>query len=74
MAARRRNRSLGEMISTVCFYGVGIYFLVNGAAIRDSGGTTLTYAGLWLAGIACILGGARFVIADVVKRARTRRQ
>ena len=74
MVARRGNRSLGEMISTVCFYGVGIYFLVNGAAIRDSGGATMTYVGLWLAGIACILGGARFVIADIVKRARTRRQ
>ena len=30
MARRRRERSLGEMISTVCFYGVGVYFILRG--------------------------------------------
>ena len=73
MVSRRRNRSLGEMISTVCFYGTGVYFLIEGAVLRDMGGTTLAYGGLLLAGIACILGGARFIIADVVARVRVRR-
>ena len=73
MVSRRRNRSLGEMISTVCFYGTGVYFLIEGAVLRDMGGTTLAYGGLLLAGIACILGGARFIIADVVAWVRVRR-
>ena len=73
MVSRRRNRSLGEMISTVCFYGTGVYFLIEGAVLRDMGGTTLAYGGLMLAGVACILGGARFIIADVVARVRVRR-
>lgn len=73
MVSRRRNRSLGEMISTVCFYGIGVYFLIEGAVLRDMGGATLAYSGLLLAGIACILGGARFIIADVVARVRVRR-
>jgi hypothetical protein len=37
------------------------------------GGATLAYGGLMLAGVACILGGARFIIADVVARVRVRR-
>jgi len=73
MVSRRRNRSLGEMISTVCFYGVGIYFVIEGTVVRDTGGAALAYGGLWLAGVACILGGARFMIADLVARAWMRR-
>ncbi len=73
MAIRRRNRSLGEMISTVCFYGVGVYFLIEGVVLRDTGGAALNYGGLLLAGVACILGGARFIIADLVARAWVRR-
>lgn len=73
MMSRRRTRSLGEMISTVCFYGIGVYFVIEGAVLRDMGGAPLTYGGLWLAGVACILGGARFIIADLVARVRTRR-
>ena len=33
MARRRKERSLGEMISTVCFYVVGVYFVFEGAAL-----------------------------------------
>ena len=73
MVPRRKSRSLGEMISTVCFYGVGIYFLIEGAAVRDAGGEILTYGALWLAGITCVFGGARFIIADLVAQARMRR-
>ena len=73
MVSRRGNRSLGEMISTVCFYGIGVYFLIEGAVLRDIGGATLAYGGLLLAGVACILGGARFIIADVVARVWVRR-
>ena len=74
MARRRRERSLGEMISTVCFYVVGVYFVFEGAALRDEGSEPLRYLGMWLAGLACLFGGARFVIADLVAQIKATRQ
>ena len=74
MARRRRERSLGEMISTVCFYVVGVYFVFEGAALRDAGAEMLRYTGMWLAGLACLLGGARFLIADLVAQVRATRR
>ena len=35
MARRRKERSLGEMISTICFYLVGVYFVFEGVELRD---------------------------------------
>ena len=70
MARRRRERSLGEMISTICFYLVGVYFVFEGVELRDGGAEPLRYAGIWLAGLACLFGGARFVIADLVAQVR----
>ncbi|MEC8127590.1 MAG: hypothetical protein VXY13_01040 [Pseudomonadota bacterium] len=74
MARRRKERSLGEMISTVCFYVVGVYFVFEGAALRDAGAEMLRYTGMWLAGLACLLGGARFLIADLVAQVRATRR
>ena len=74
MARKRRHRSLGEMISTICFYGVGVYFLLEGTLIREEGGPALKYAGIWLAGVICLLGGARFLIADLYEQLRERKR
>jgi len=74
MAQRRKERSLGEMISTVSFYVVGVYFVFEGAALRDAGAEMLRYTGMWLAGLACLLGGARFLIADLVAQVRATRR
>ncbi len=74
MARKQGHRSLGEMISTVCFYGVGFYFLLEGTLVRDEGGDTIRYGGLWLAGLLCIMGGARFTIASFVMRLRETRK
>ena len=74
MARRRRERSLGEMISTVCFYVVGVYFVFEGATLRDEGSEPLRYLGMWLAGLACLFGGARFLIADLVAQIKATRQ
>ena len=74
MARWRRERSLGEMISTVCFYVVGVYFVFEGAALRDEGSEPLRYLGMWLAGLACLFGGARFLIADLVAQIKATRQ
>jgi len=74
MARRRKERSLGEMISTVCFYAVGVYFIVDGVALRDAGAEPARYVGMWLAGLACVLGGARFLIADLVAQLKAMRR
>ena len=73
MKRRRKERSLGEMISTLCFYCVGVYFVFEGAALRDEGGEPLRYVCVWLAGLACLLGGARFLIADLVAQIKVTR-
>lgn len=74
MARKRRQRSLGEMISSVCFYTVGIYFLLEGNLVRDEGADMIKVVGLWGAGIACVMAGARFIIADIVTRFWRRRK
>ena len=74
MSRGHKERSLGEMISTVCFYVVGIYFIFEGATLRNEGSEPLRYAGIWLAGVACLFGGARFLIADMVARIKGTRR
>ena len=74
MARRRKERSLGEMISTICFYLVGVYFVFEGFELRDGGAEPLRYAGIWLAGLACLFGGARFLIADLVAQVKATRR
>ena len=43
MARPRRERSLGEMISTVCFYFVGAYFVLEGFAFYAKGSEAFRY-------------------------------
>ena len=74
MLRRRKERSLGEMISTVCFYSVGVFFIFDGLALRNDGGDPLKYVGMWLAGVTCVLGGARFLIADLVYQFKVRQR
>jgi hypothetical protein len=73
MARNRKQRSLGEMISSICFYAVGLYFLLEGSLARDEGEAPQIFLGLWLAGAVCVMGGARFIIADLVEKVRARR-
>lgn len=64
----RKGRSVGEMISTLCFYGVGIYAILEAMLMRDAGEPLLKYAIVIGAGIVCLMAGARFIIADLVAR------
>ena len=74
MARPRRERSLGEMISSICFYFVGAYFVLEGFAFYARGSEAFRYIGMWLAGLACLFGGARFLIADLVIQLKARRR
>jgi len=74
MARKRKERSLGEMISSICFYGVGLYFLLEGSLARDEGAPLYISWGLWLSGAVCFMGGARFIIAEFIEKFQAGRQ
>lgn len=63
--SRYRRRSAGEMISTACFAGVGVWLL--GAAMQAP---PLKAALLLICSAACISGALRFVIARLFEHFR----
>ena len=65
----RKHQTIGEMISTCCFVGVGLYLLIYSLDLLESGNTLRGYVGL-LASLCCLLGGLRFVIANFVEMLR----
>ena len=70
MARKRKQRSLGEMISTVCFYAVGIFFLLEANLMHEEGEEIMKVVGMYVAGGLCVMAGARFVIGEMVARWR----
>ncbi|GIS12071.1 MAG: hypothetical protein CM15mP115_12220 [Alphaproteobacteria bacterium] len=48
MARRRKERSLGEMISTICFYLVGVYFVLK---VWNFAMEVLSRFGIWASGL-----------------------
>ena len=67
---RRKERSLGEMISSVSFYGLGIYAILEAMLLYEEGAPILKCIAISVAGLACLAAGARFIIADLVMRIR----
>ena len=61
----RKDRSIGEMISTVVFFGVSVYLLGYSVGLLDEGEKWRGTIGL-IAALFCALGGLRFVIANLV--------
>ena len=70
---RRKERSLGEMISSVSFYGLGIYAILEAMLLYEEGVSILKCITISVAGLACVAAGARFIIADLVMRIRGER-
>ncbi|MDB2389630.1 hypothetical protein N9X12_00175 [Alphaproteobacteria bacterium] len=66
--ARRTHRSLGEMISTVSFYGVSIAAFVHGMASLEESEPLYKTILIFMASFLCFLGGARFSIANMFDR------
>ena len=60
----RRQRSLGEFISTLCFLGTAGYLLLVGLEHLDAGEAMRGYL-ILLAGFCCFLGALRFKIASM---------
>ena len=67
---RRKERSLGEMISSVSFYGLGIYAILEAMLLYEEGASPLKCIAIGLAGLSCVAAGARFIIANLVMRMR----
>ena len=67
MTAPKRPRTLGDMISTVCFAGVAMW-LYGEAAIRHTEAGGWQVWGLVASASACLLGALRHVIADLWER------
>jgi hypothetical protein len=62
----KKTRSLGEMISTFCFFGMSAWLALEGLALI---GTVPDWQlwGLFLSSFCCFLGGLRFVIVELVR-------
>ena len=65
----RRQRSIGEMISTLTFFGLSAYLLIFSLELLEEGEKLRGTIGL-LAATCCGLGGLRFVIAEFVAKWR----
>tara|TARA_B100000989_G_scaffold245899_1_gene193058 strand:- start:260 stop:505 length:246 start_codon:yes stop_codon:yes gene_type:complete len=63
--ARRTRRSLGEMISTACFFILGAVLALQSFDFIDAGSQLRGYA-LLVCSCASFLGGCRFLIADAI--------
>ena len=64
---RRHHESLGELISTVVFFGVSVT-LVLAAIDSFVNGENLKGLGFSIAGFFCFLGGLRFPIARLTDK------
>lgn len=70
--ARRKGRSIGEMISSLSFLGVAIFFFIDGMAAREDGEMLKSYL-LLASALFCFMGALRFVLADWARSLRRRR-
>ena len=65
----RKQQSIGEMISTVTFFGLSAYLLIFSLGLLEENEKLRGTIGL-LAATCCGLGGLRFVIAELVEKWR----
>ena len=65
----RKQRSIGEMISTVTFFGLSAYLLIFSLGLLEENEILRGTVGL-IAAACCGLGGLRFVIAEFVTKWR----
>ena len=60
----RNPKSIGEMISTVTFFGVGVACIFQALSFHEAKLIIKSYISTF-AGVLCFLGGLRFIIADM---------
>jgi exosortase/archaeosortase len=64
---KERKQSLGELISTACFAGVGIFWLLYGMEYFRSG-EHLKSILMFVFSIFCFLGSIRYKIAAIFEK------
>lgn len=69
--SEKRTRSMGEMISTFCFFGMSAWIGLEALALMAVVPLWQS-VGLFLASLMCFLGGLRFVIVEIVGALRRR--
>jgi len=62
---RYRHHSLGELISTISFFGVALYLTLSGFDWQDQGQMMRAWLS-WFAALLCYMGALRFRIAQLV--------
>ena len=62
---KSQERSIGTMISTVCFLGLSLVFFLHASELYDAGYRTTAVA-LGLCALACFAAGIRFSIQKAV--------
>ena len=62
MSARRSHGSLGDLISTLVFFGMALLAFLTGFGALEAG-ETWRAVGIWLAGFLCFLGACRYLLA-----------
>ena len=63
----RNPKSIGEMISTVTFFGVALACILQAVDFHEAQQLVRSYISSF-AGLLCIMGGLRFVISDIVSK------
>ena len=61
---RYRHHSLGELISTISFFGVAVYLTLSGLDWKDQGDAMRAWLS-WFAALLCYLGAIRFRLAQL---------
>ena len=64
--ARNRTRGIGEIVSTIAFFGMSAWIALEALSLIGSVSKVQIY-GLFAASFMCLLGGLRFVIAEIVR-------
>ena len=67
----RNPKSIGEMISTLTFFGVAAACVIQAIEYHEAGLLFRSFVST-LAGLLCLLGGLRFFIADMMKIVKKR--
>jgi len=72
--ARKKSheRSMGTMISTVCFFLMAVFLFLQSADFSDAGYKMRGFV-LAVCGVACVAGGMRYVIHDMIAKLRAKK-
>ncbi len=68
---KSHQRTVGSLISTICFFGLAVLFSLNAAEFYAAGEDGKAI-GVGLSALACLAGGMRFVIHDQVAALKKR--